>query len=132
PAYVRVVASQSQDARVAHQVKTAVSDVRKIKPMAAEDQGGARGAHAMKGGMPLCIVLDTGVSGGKRLDQSGLWIVAESVIIDFAYRLNRHAAGFLAALVSAHAVSDDCEPSLALEFRIAGGLPIEVGILIVI
>src|SRR5260370_21179332 len=85
----------------------------------------------MEGGMPLTIVLDTGVSGGKRLDQSGLRIVAEGVIIDFANRLHRHAAGLLAALVPAHAVSDDCEPSLALEFLIARVPPIEVGILIV-
>src|SRR5258708_32661136 len=89
--------------------------------MAAEDQSGARGAHAMKGGMPLCIVLDTGVSGGKRLDQSGLGIVAEGMIIDFGNRLNRHAAGFLAALVPAHAVSDASEPPLAAGFLLAPG-----------
>src|SRR5258708_34151075 len=61
PAHVRVIASQTQDARATHQIQAAVSDVRKIKPMAAEYQGGTRGAHAMKGGVPLCIVLATGV-----------------------------------------------------------------------
>src|SRR5260370_41250388 len=98
PADVGMIASQTQDACAAHQVQAAVSDVRKIKLMAAEDQGGAGGAHAMKGGMPLGIVLDTGVSGGKRRDQTGLWIVTEGVVIDLSNRLHRHASGFLAAL----------------------------------
>ena len=45
---------------------------------------------------------------GKRLDQSGLRIVAwKRLIVDFANRLHCEAAGFLAAFVSAHAVGND-------------------------
>jgi hypothetical protein len=81
--------------------------------------------------MPIGIVLNAGVSRGKRLHQSRLRIVVEGLIINFANSLNRQAAGFLAAFVAAHAVGNHSESSLALEFLIADWLPIEVGVLIV-
>jgi len=105
--------------------------VRKIQLVAADDEGGAGGAHAVECGIALGIVLNAGVGCGKGLDQSGLRIVAEGLVVDFANGFNRHAAGFLTAFVSAHSVGDDGEASLALEFGIASWLPIEVGVLIV-
>src|SRR5882672_10128606 len=130
-AHVRMIASQAQNARAAHQVKAAVANVRKIELAAPQNQGCAGGAHAVEGGMMLCIILNASVRGSKRLDQSSPGIVADGTIIDFANGFNRHAAGFLAALVSSHAVGNYRESSLALEFFVAGRLPIEVGVFIV-
>jgi len=55
----------------------------------------------------------------------------ETLVVNFANGLNGEAAGFLAAFVSTHAVCDDSEATLALEFGGAGGLPIEVRVLVV-
>ena len=59
-------------------------------------------------------------------------VVAETLVINFADGFDRQPAGFLTALVSAHAVGDDGESSLAVEFLIVGGFPIKVGVLIVL
>ena len=98
---------------------------------AAENEGGASGPHTLECGMLLGVVLNPGVSRDKGFEQSRLGIVAEGMIINFADRFHSEAAGFLAALVAAHAVGNYGEPSLALEFLISGWLPIEVGVLIV-
>jgi hypothetical protein len=81
--------------------------------------------------MLLGVVLNAGVSCGERIDQSRLRIVMETLVVNFANGLNGKAAGFLAAFVAAHAVGDDSEATLALEFGRAGGLPIEVRVLVV-
>jgi hypothetical protein len=69
--------------------------------------------------MPLGIVLNAGVGGGKRLKQSGLRIILEGLIIDFANGLNGQAAGsgshihavnrhfFATSTGSAEAIRDD-------------------------
>ena len=57
--------------------------------------------------MLLGIFLNAGVSRGKGFQQSCLGIALEGVIIHFANGFDGEAAGFLAALVSAHAIGND-------------------------
>jgi hypothetical protein len=60
-----------------------------------------------------------------------LRIISEAAVINFLNGFNRQPAGFLAALVSAHAVGDYRQPSFAMKFFIVGGFPIEVRVLII-
>ena len=47
-------------------------------------------------------------------------------------RLDGDAAGFLAAFISAHAVSDDGEPPLLLKLLVARRLPVGVAVFVVL
>jgi hypothetical protein len=131
-AYVGMIAGETQDACAAHQVEAAIADVREIKLAGANNHGGAGGSHALKCRMHFCILLNAGVSRVEGLDERRLRIVVQGLFIHFANGLNGEAAGFLAAFVAAHAVCNHGESPFAAEFFVAGGLPIEVGILIVL
>jgi hypothetical protein len=131
PAHIGVIASEAQDARIAYEVKAAVSNVREIELPSAERQSRACRSHALKCGMLLGIVLNAGMRHRERIHQSGLRVIVETLIVNFANGLNGEAAGFLAAFVSTHTIGDDGKASLALKVLCAGGLPIEVGVLII-
>src|ERR1700730_18496962 len=115
-----------------HQVKATVADVREIDLAASQHEGGAGCTHPVKLGMLLSIVLDAFVGGREGAKQSCLRSIAEALVVDFADSLDCQTARFLAAFVSAHAIGNYGQPALALELLIAGGLPIEVRIFIVL
>ena len=71
------------------------------------------------------------VRGLEALQQPGARIAGVGLGIDLFDGLNRDAAGFLAAFVSAHAVRHNGQPALQRELRIAGRFPVGIAVLII-
>src|ERR1039458_3047967 len=76
PADIGVVASQAGDARTAHQIKAAISDVRIIKLAIADYERGAGGPHTVQLRVLGWVSLHPFVSPGKCLEQSEIRVVA--------------------------------------------------------
>ncbi len=106
PAYVGVIAGETQDFGGAHQVKAAVTNMREVKLPVMKHERGAGGAHSLESGIPLGIIQNPGVGHGKRFHQSCSRIMLETPVINLSHGFNCESASFLAALVSAHAVGD--------------------------
>src|SRR5579872_1908208 len=122
--HVGMIASQAGCAVAADQVETAISDMREGKLTADDGQSGTCRTHAAEVRVFDCIALDRLVRGLQPRTQNQLWITGEIVIINVAYGLDRKAAGFLASLVTAHAVGDNSQPAFTSELVFSLRLPI--------
>src|SRR5262249_14003648 len=89
-------------------------------------------SHALHFGMFHPIALNLRVSGLECRDEGMLWVFAKLAVIEVAHGFHCEPASLLAAFVSAHAVSDYRQTSLALKLGFRVGLPIKKRVLIVL
>jgi hypothetical protein len=106
--------------------------VGKIKLAIADNQRSACGPHAVKFRVLGGVSLNPFVSPGKSLEQSGVRITADDMVVNVAHCLDRQSTRFLAAFVSAHPIGDHRESAFAVKFIVGDGFPIKIGILIVL
>src|SRR5579862_3193636 len=119
---VAVVAGDLSDCIPAQEIEAGISDVTVEEAIVADDRCGASRAHADELGMLLGKILNSGVSGLIGFDQRVYGLVIGSIQKDFPNGIDGEPAGYLAALMSSHAVSDCDEPATLLESFSAFGL----------
>src|SRR5215831_5109198 len=98
----------------------------------AHDQRRAGGTHSLKFRVLFGILSDTVVGGLKTFQQRGTRPIGTLAFVNAQDRFNRQVAGFLAALITAHAVRDDRQATFALEVTVRFGLPIEREVFVVL
>jgi hypothetical protein len=115
PADVGVIAGEAGNINSANVVEAAVAHMSEVEFVADDGESGAGGAHSIKFGMIDGIALNTAVSGGKDFEQSSLRIGAKGVIVGVTDGLYGELAGFVAAVITAHAIGDDGETAFETE-----------------
>jgi hypothetical protein len=126
-----MIAREAKNARVAQKIEAAVSNVGKVKLPPAKYKSRAGGAHPLKQGMLLGVILNAMVGCGEGLHEGSLRIFARVARVDLANRFHSETAGFLPALVASHTVGNYREAAFALKFLLSIRLPVEIGILVI-
>src|SRR6266849_6783118 len=129
--HVRVIVGKAGNRGAADQIQPTVSDVRIIKPVVEQSNRSAGSPHPMEVGVFTGVVLNAAMRHLEARKQPGARIAGDRVAIHLFDNLNRDAAGFLAALVPAHAIGHDRQPALQQELLIVRGLPIGIAVFIV-
>lgn len=131
PSDVGMIPGKSGNRSGANVIKTAVAHVGEVEPAIDNGQGGAGGAHSVELRMFVGVTLNHLVRGLEGMEERILRSRAERMVVDVTHGFDREAAGLLSAFVSAHAVSNNGEATLAKEFLAGVGFPIEVRIFII-
>src|SRR5579859_410065 len=126
-----MIAGQPRDSRRTDKVQAAVTNVGEVKLPSHDGKSRACSSHTVKLRMFHGVAVNILVSGVEGLEESGLRVVPKATLVDVTHGLDRETAGFLATLVSAHAVGDDSEAAFAEEVLVGVGLPIKIGIFII-
>jgi len=129
---IRMIAGEAGDGFSANQIEAAIADMGEMELAADDGERGAGGSHAVELGMLLSETLNVLMSRLKGRGERGLRVAVERVVVDAAHGLDREAAGFLSAFVTAHAVGDNGEAALAAEVLVGIGLPVDMGIFVVL
>jgi len=105
--------------------------MRIVKLVFEQSDGRAGCPHTMQSRVLNGEFLDAVMSGQESLQEKGSR-VAGRVSVRIFNHLDGDTAGFLAAFVSAHTVSDDGEAALLLELLVARWLPVGVAVFVVL
>jgi hypothetical protein len=128
---VGVILSEAGDVGTTYQIQAAVTYVGKIEQVIEQGHCRTGSPHAVEIGVLFGVLLNAMVSDLKTLQEPGARVAGSGVGVDDFDDLDRDAAGFLAALVSAHAVGDNGQASLRGELRVVGRFPVGIAVLII-
>ena len=131
PSDVGMISRKSGNRSGANVIETTVAHVGEVELAIDNGDSGAGGPHSVELRMLVGVTLNHLVRGLEGMEEGILRSRAERMVVDVTHGFDREAAGLLSAFVSAHAVGNNGEATLAKEFLAGVGLPIEVGIFII-
>jgi len=115
----------------ANVIKTTVAHVGEVELAIDNGDSSAGGAHSVELRVLVGVTLNHLVRGLEGIEEGILRSRAERLVVDLTHGFDCEAAGLLSAFVTAHAVSNHREATLAKEFLAGVGFPIEIGIFII-
>ena len=126
-----MISRKSGNRSGANVIQTTVAHVGEVELAIDYGDSGAGGAHSVELRMLVGITPNHLVRGLEGMEEGILRSRAERMVVDVTHGFDREAAGLLSAFVSAHAISNNGEATLAKEFLTGVGFPIEIGIFII-
>jgi hypothetical protein len=131
PSDVGMISRKSGNRSGANVIETTVAHVGEVELAIDNGDSGAGGAHSIELRMLVGVPLNQLVRGLEGLEEGILRSRAERMVVDVTHGFDREAAGLLSAFVSAHAVGNNREATLAKEFLAGVGFPEEIGVFVI-
>src|ERR1051326_1013801 len=127
-----MVMGYASDFASAHEIQTAIPDVRIIKTIPQHSRCRRGCAHTSQVRVFVRVLHDPPMRLLKSSQQRQRWIISRRSGIAFLYGFDCKVTGFLTAFVPTHPVRDDDKLPLAFKFLALLGRPIRVVVLVLL